>query len=196
MLWYPLRTAKAVSVMQEIKQLAVDIAVNQLRLAQYQLREIRPEDIPSPSTTDFTVTVAANQASRQIVRKVQSNSLIIIAGLYCPDVRNNITGILPTAPLTAGQPFTVTLGTGNPILKHVHIFRGTELIRRWPLCPVYAGAEAACVTEGYVIFYPDDVMDIRFYAKDQATIDQVSQTWYLGITLLPPGGTSATEAVD
>ena len=182
--------------MQEVKQMAVDIAVNQLRLAQYQIREIRPEDLPSPSTTDFTVTVAANAASRTVTRKIQSNSLIIIAGLYCPDVRNNITGILPTAPLTAGQPFDVTLGTGNPILKHVYLSRGTELIRRWPLCPVYADGDGAKVTEGYVIYYPDDVATIQFFVKEIATIDQVSQTWYLGIALLPPGGTNATEVVS
>jgi len=196
MLWYSSKTDKAVSVMQEVKQMAVDIAVNQLRLAQYQIREIRPEDLPSPSTTDFTVTVAANQASRTITRKIQSNSLIIIAGFYCPDVKNNITGILPTAPLTAGQPFDVTLGHGNPILKHVYLSRGTELIRRWPLCPVYADDDGAKVTEGYVIYYPDDVATIQFFAKEQATIDQVSQTWYLGIALLPPGGTNATEVVS
>ncbi len=203
MLWYSVRTAKAVTVMQEIKQMAVDIAVNQLRLAQYQIREIRPEDLPSPSVVDFTVTIAANAASRVVVRRLQSNSLIIIAGFYCPDVKNNITGILPTE-LTAGhegeetypQPFEVTLGHGNPILKHVWFTRGTELIRRWPLCPVYADADGAKVTEGYVIYYPDDVAIIQFFAKDQATIDQVSQTWYLGVSLLPPGGTTATELVN
>ena len=196
MLWYSVRTAKAVSVMQEIKQMAVDIAVNQLRLAQYQIREIRPEDLPSPSVVDFTVTIAANAASRVVIRRLQSNSLIIIAGFYCPDVKNNIQGILPTGTDEEPQPFEVTLGTGNPILKHVWFTRGTELIRRWPLCPVYADADGAKVTEGYVIYYPDDVARIEFFAKDQATIDQVSQTWYLGIALLPPGGTTATTQVN
>ena len=196
MLWYSARTAKAVSVMQEIKQMAVDIAVNQLRLAQYQIREIRPEDLPTPSTTDFTVTVAAGSPSVTVTRRMQSNSLIIIAGFYCPDVRNNMSGITPTAPLTAGQPFTVTLGAGMPILKHVYLSRGTELIRRWPLCPVYADQDAAKVTEGYVIYYPDDVAIIQFFAKEQSTLDQVSQTWYLGIALLPPGATTATALVD
>ena len=195
MLWYSVRTDKAVSVMQEVKQMAVDIAVNQLRLAQYQIREIRPEDLPSPSTVDFTVTVAANQASRTVTRRVLSNSVIIIAGFYCPDVKNNITGILPTGTETHPQPFEVTLGTGNPVLKHVWFSRGTELIRRWPLCPVYADADGAKVTEGYVIYYPDDVAIIQFFAKEQQTIAQVSQTWYLGVALLPPGAQNSTELV-
>lgn len=194
MLWYPLRSDKAVSVMQEIKQKAADIATNQLNLASYQIREIRPEDLPSPSTTDFTITIAANAATRTVTRRVNSNSLLIICGFSCPDVRNNISGILPTAPLTAGQPFTVTAGTGVPILKHVWVTIGTELIRKWPFCEVYASEDGAMVTEGYIIAYPDDVIELVFYAKDQATIDQVSQTWYIGVSLLPPGATRATEA--
>ena len=196
MLWYSVRTEKAVSVMQEIKQMAVDIAVNQLRLAQYQIREIRPEDLPSTSTVDFTISVAANAASRTITRRILSNSVIIIAGFYCPDVRNNMTGILPTGTDAHPQPFEVTLGTGNPVLKHVWFSRGTELIRRWPLCPVYADQDAAKVTEGYVIYYPDDVAIIQFFVKEQQTIAQISQTWYLGICLLPPGAQTATEAVN
>lgn len=194
MLWYPLRTAKAVSVMQELKQKAADIATNQLNLATYQIREIRPEDLPSPSTTDFTVTIAANSATRTVTRRLLSNSLLIICGFSCPDVKNNITSILPTAPLTAGQPFTVTLGHGAATLKHVWITIGTELIRKWPFCEVFASEDAACITEGYVIAYPDDVIQFVFYAKEQATIDQVSQTWYIGIALLPPGAVRATEA--
>ena len=192
MLWYNKRTDKAVSVMQEVKQKAADIAKTQLNLATYQIREIRPEDLPSPSANDFIIGIAANQATRRVTRKVQSNSLVIIAGFYCPDVKNNIHGIEST---DLEQPYDVTAGLGVPILKHVWFYRGTELIRKWPLCPVYADADAACVTEGYIIYYPDDVIDIYFYAKDQKTTDQLSQTWYLGISLLPPGGTRSTESV-
>lgn len=193
MLWYSKSTDKAVSIMQEIKQKAADIAKNQLNLATYQIREIRPEDLPSPSANDFVVGVAANQATTTVTRKVQSNSLVIIAGFYCPDVNNNVLGIEST---DLEQPYDVSLGhgAGAPILKHVWFSRGTELIRKWPLCPVYADEDGACVTEGYVIYYPDDVINIVFYAKDQMTIDQISQTWYLGISLLPPGGLRSTEA--
>jgi len=188
--------------MQEIKQMAVDIAVNQLRLAQYQIREIRPEDLPSLSTVDFTVGVAANQTSVTVRRRVLSNSIIIIAGFYCSDVKNNMRGILPTGLTpedepdpTDPQPFILTVGHGKPVFKHVYFSRGTELIRRWPLCPVYADSDGAKVTEGYVIYYPDDVARIDFFSKDQLTIAQISQTWYLGIALLPPGAQTATEAV-
>ena len=51
MLWYSGKTDKAVSIMQEIKQKAVDIAKAQLNLATYQIREIRPEDLPSQAST-------------------------------------------------------------------------------------------------------------------------------------------------
>lgn len=187
MLWFGSRTDKAVSVMQEIKQLAVDIAVNQLRLAQYQLREIRPEDLPSPSTVNFTITVAANQIFVRIQRQVQSNSLIIIAGFYCPDVKINMQAFDGT---------TLTLGNGNPVLHRVNISRGTELIRRWPLDPVYADEDGAKVTEGYVIYYPDDVVDMSFFAEVTSTVDQVSKSWYLGVTLLPPGADRATIALS
>jgi hypothetical protein len=94
------------------------------------------------------------------------------------------------------QPWTTTLGYGNPTLKHIWFYRGTELIRKWPLCPVYADEDAKCITEGYIIYYPDDVVDIYWYVKEQLTIDQVSQDWYLGICLLPPGSTQATIAVS
>lgn len=190
MLWYSKSTDKAVSIMQEIKQKAADIARNQLNLATYQIREIRPEDLPAPSANDFIVGIAANQATQVVTRKINSNSLLIIAGFYCPDVNNNIVGIDST---DLEQPYDVTGGHGVPILKHVWFYRGTELIRKWPLCPVYADEDGACVTEGYVIYYPDDVATIYFYAKDQMTVDQISQTWFLGIALLPPGGIRATE---
>jgi len=192
MLWYSAETEKAVSIMQEIKQKAVDIAKTQLNLATYQLREIRPEDLPSPSVNDFTVYVAAGAATRRVIRKVSSNSIIIIAGIYAPDVKNNMNTMTGVG---AEQPYVTTLGWGNPMLKHIWLFRGTELIRKWPLCPVYADENAAKITEGYVIYYPDDVVDIFWYVKEQLTVDQISQCWYLGVALLPPGATSATTAV-
>jgi len=193
MLWFSKSTVKAVSIMQEVKQKLADIAKNQLNLATYQIREIRPEDLPSPSVTDFIVGIAANATRRQVQRVMQSNSVLIIAGFYCPDVKNNISYIAST---DLEQPYDVTAGYGVPILKHVWFYRGTELIRKWPLCPVYADEDGACVTEGYVIYYPDDVVNIYFYAKDIMTIDQISQTWYLGAVLLPPGGTQITQALS
>lgn len=192
MLWYSGDTDKAVSVMQEIKQKAVDIAKTQLNLATYQLREIRPDDLPSPSTIDFTVYFAAASATRTVNRRMNSNSILIIAGIYAPDVKNNITRIASTG---GEQPFDVTAGLGVPIVKMIWLSRGTELIRKWPICPVYADEDGKCVTEGYVIYYPDDVVNIVWYAKDVMTHDQISQCWYLGVTLLPPGSTSATTAV-
>jgi hypothetical protein len=191
MLWYSGKTDKAVSIMQEIKQKAVDIAKAQLNLATYQIREIRPEDLPSPSVNDFAIGIAAGQATRNVTRKVSSNSIIIIAGIYAPDVKNNMNYTTGTA---LEQPWTITAGFGIPTLKHIWFFRGTELIRKWPLCPVYADEDAKCVTEGYIIYYPDDVINIFWYAKEQMTVDQISQDWYLGIALLPPGATSATIA--
>lgn len=191
MLWYSGKTDKAVSIMQEIKQKAVDIAKAQLNLATYQTREIRPEDLPSPSVNDFAIGIAAGQATRNVIRKVSSNSIIIIAGIYAPDVKNNMNYITGTA---LEQPWTVTTGFGMPTLKHVWFYRGTELIRKWPLCPAYADEDGKVVTEGYIIYYPDDVINIFWYAKEQMTVDQISQDWYLGIVLLPPGATSATTA--
>jgi len=191
MLWYSGKTDKAVSIMQEIKQKAVDIAKAQLNLATYQIREIRPEDLPSPSVNDFAIGIAAGQATRNVLRKVSSNSIIIIAGVYAPDVKNNMNYITGTA---LEQPWTIAAGFGIPTLKHVWFFRGTELIRKWPLCPAYADEDGKVVTEGYVIYYPDDVISIFWYAKEQMTVDQISQDWYLGICLLPPGATSATIA--
>ena len=195
MLWFSKKTDKAVSIMQEIKQKAADIAKNQLNLATYQIREIRPEDIPSPSVNDFIVGFAANAATRRVTRKVQSNSIVIIAGFYAPDVKNNISFIDPTGTGDSlEQPYDVTSGYGRATVKHVWFYRGTELIRKWPLCPAFADEDAAVVTEGYIIYYPDDVMDIYFYVKDQMTVEQISQLWYLGICLLPPGAIRATEA--
>ena len=192
MLWYSGNSDKAISIMQEIKQKAVDIAKAQLNLATYQIREIRPEDLPSPSVNDFAVDIAAGQATRRVTRKVSSNSIVIIAGIYAPDVKNNMNHITSIAH---EQPWTVTAGFGMPTLKHIWFYRGTELIRKWPLCPVYAEETAKAITEGYIIYYPDDVIDIYWYVKAQMTVDQVSQDWYIGICLLPPGATQATIAV-
>ena len=195
MLWFSKKTDKAVSIMQEIKQKAADIAKNQLNLATYQIREIRPEDLPSPSANDFIVGFAANTATRRVVRKVQSNSIVIIAGFYAPDVKNNISLIDPTGTGDSlEQPYDVTWGYGRATVKHVWFYRGTDLIRKWPLCPAFADEDAAVVTEGYVIYYPDDVIDIIFYCKDVITVEQLSQLWYLGIVLTPPGAIRATEA--
>ena len=193
MLWYSGDTDKAVSIMQEIKQKAADIAKTQLQLATYQIREIRPEDLPSPSVNDFAVDIAAGSATRTVTRKVSSNSIIIIAGIYAPDVKNNMNYIVG---VSHEQPWTVTEGFGVPTLKHVWFYRGTELIRKWPLCPAYADENAKVVTEGYIIYYPDDVVQVIWYAKEQKTVDQISQDWYLGVCLLPPGATQATIAVS
>lgn len=187
MLWFSKKTDKAVSIMQEIKQKAADIAKNQLNLATYQIREIRPEDLPSPSANDFIVGFAANTATRTVIRKVQSNSIVIIAGFYAPDVKNNISLIDPTGTGDSlEQPYDVIWGHGRATVKHVWFYRGTDLIRKWPLCPAFADEDGAVVTEGYVIYYPDDVIHIIFYAKDVLTIEQLSQLWYLGIVLTPP----------
>lgn len=181
MLWYPLGTDKAQTVMQEMKDKAVDVARTQLGLANYQIREIRPEDLPSPSTVNFTITIAAGLATLTVTRVIQSNSILIVGGFYAPDVFNNRDGIIE--------------GTvGEPILHMVWISRGTELIRKWPLCPVFPMNNTGAVTEGYCIFYPEDVAQFVFYAKATATVDQVSQCWYLGVCLLPPGSVTATRA--
>lgn len=183
MLWFELECDKAVSVMQEIKQKAMDIAVRQLNLASYEMREIRPEDLPSPSTTDFFITVAAGTAFLQVLRRVNSQSLVIICGFYAPDVVNN-----NQIQIGTNTDFSV------PVLKHVHCYRGTNLLHKWPLKPIYATKDHAAITEGYMIFYPEDVIDLRFYAQNTMTVDQQSEVWYIGIVLLPPGATTATAA--
>ena len=188
MLWYSIGHASYESLANEIKQKAVDIAKAQLNLATYTIREIRPEDLPSPSVNNFVIACPAAATSVTVTRKISSNSLLIVAGFYAPDVKNNqnlITG-------TLGEALNVTLGFGNPVFMHVHVTRGTELIRRWPLCPVYADEYAGKATSGYVIFYPDDVAIFRFWVKETQSYEQVSQLWYLGIVLTPPGSTSAT----
>lgn len=182
MLWYVQETDKAVSIEQEIKNVAVEIAKNQLKLTSYEIREIRPDDLPSPSTVDPFITVAAGAAFRQVRRKVASNSLVIIAGFYADDVGDNN----PDSCHTCGS---------IPILKFVHVYRGTNLEHNWPLKPIYAFVNRAAVTEGYMIYFPDDVIDLRFYAEQTLTVDQESWTWYKGLVLLPPGGISATESV-
>lgn len=183
MLWYPERTDKAVSIEQEIKVVALEIAKNQLKLTSYELREIRPDDLPSPSTVDPFITVAAGTAFLQVRRKVSSNSLVIIAGFYADDVGDN-------------NPHSCHTCGSIPVLKYVHVYRGTNLEHNWPLKPLYAFEDHAGVTEGYMIYFPDDVIDLRFYAEDTLTVDQESWTWYKGLALVPPGSITATEALS
>lgn len=183
MLWYPEETEKSQTIEQEIKNVAIQVAKNQLKLTSYEVREIRPDDIPSPSTVDFFITVAAASAFRHVRRKVSSNSLVIIAGFYITDVPNN-NG-------ECGTP-----DNPCPILKHVDVYRGTNLEHRWPLKPISAFRNHAGVTEGYMIYYPDDVIDLWFYAQQTLTVDQESETWYKGLVIVPPGAISATEVVS